>query len=70
MHVLLKSNIQAEIEYLHWVNLPGMSSFKINTEYINGTILYKSLIKIQGILNMVVSLNIKMVNPSLSDFDI
>ena len=47
-----------------------MSSFKISIEYINGTILRKSLFEIQGILNMVVSLNIKMVNPSLSEFDI
>ena len=47
-----------------------MSSFKISIEYINGTILLKSLFEIQGILNMVVSLNIKMVNPSLSEFDI
>ena len=47
-----------------------MSSFKISIEYINGTILRKSLFEIQGILNVVVSLNIKMVNPSLSEFDI
>ena len=47
-----------------------MSCFKINIEYINGTILRKSLFEIKGILKMVVSLNIKMVNPSLSELDI
>ena len=47
-----------------------MSSFKINIEYINLTILCKSLFEIQGILIMIVSRNIKMVNPSLGEFDI
>ena len=70
MYVLLKNNIQVEFEYLHSVNLLCMRSFSINIEYINGTILQKSLFGIQGILRMVVWLNMKMVNPWLREVDI
>ena len=63
MYVLLKNNIQVEFEYLHSVNLLFMRSFSIDIEYINGTILQTPLFGIQGILSMVVWLNMKMVNP-------
>ena len=63
MYVLLKNNIQVEFEYLHSVNLLFMRNFSIDIEYINGTILQKPLFGIQGILSMVVWLNMKMVNP-------
>ena len=63
MYVLLKNNIQVEFGYLHSVNLLFMRSFSIDIEYINGTILQTPLFGIQGILSMVVWLNMKMVNP-------
>ena len=57
-------------KHLHSFNLLCISSFNINIEYIHGTILQKSQFGVQAILNMVVSLNMKMVNPWLSDFPI
>lgn len=47
-----------------------MRNFSIDIEYINGTILQKPLFGIQGNLSMVVWLNMKMVNPLQSEFDI
>ena len=63
MYVLLKNNIQVEYEYLHSLNLLFMRSFSIDIEYRNGTTLQTPLFEIQGILSMVVWLNMKIVNP-------
>ena len=70
MHVLLKNNIQVEFEYLHSFNLFCVSSFNIDIEYINGSILGKPKFGIHEMHNVVVPLNMKMVNPWMSEFDI
>ena len=70
MHVLLKINIEMEFEYLHSFNLFCVSSFNIDIEYINGSILRKSKFGIREMHNMGLPLNMKMVNPWISEFDI